>query len=328
MRCPSATSNSCTAFCSMALSITTWARRTRFRSSFEERLARLQLLLDRWQFGLVLSHTVGFVEGLRVETATVSGERLGSCQGTTPEVVGRWGTEGFWPCTTGRRCCDDALGHWAALGCLWARTAEDLHPPAGDIQLTPPLARHVATSYRDDTFTKSKRRTRRSNVFLSRNWSPPFLCSLLHAHPLLPRHPPLVHSPQQLVPAVVLQEPVPSSSQSCRRRSAAAQPLTTQHICCVSWSLHPQVEHPHVALSTFFFFEKKGEKKQNPDRAPHPKARNTTSHKPIVRQNPVHLGHLSPCPKTWVLVQERRPGHDADHDIAPLTPFWRIRSAV
>ena len=241
------------------------------------------------------------MEGLRVETATVSGERLGSCQGTTPEVVGRWGTEGFWPCTTGRRCCDDALGHWAALGCLWARTAEDLHPPAGDIQLTPPLARHVATSYRDDTFTKSKRRTRRSNVFLSRNWSPPFLCSLLHAHPLLPRHPPLVHSPQQLVPAVVLQEPVPSSSQSCRRRSAAAQPLTTQHICCVSWSLHPQVEHPHVALSTFFFSRKRV-KKSKIQIVHHIQKRGTPPHTNLLSvRTPCTWGTSAPVPKLGCL---------------------------
>ena len=61
-------------------------------------------------------------------------------------------------------------------------------------------------------------------------------------HLLLPRHPPLVHSPHQLVPTVVLQEPDPSSSHSCRRRSSAAQPLKTR--------LYPQDKHPHVALST------------------------------------------------------------------------------
>ena len=60
----------------------------------------------------------------------------------------------------------------------------------------------------------------------------------------------IVHSPHQLVPTVVLQEPVPSSSQPCRRKSSAAQPLKTRHIHCVSWSLYPQVKHPHVALST------------------------------------------------------------------------------
>ena len=60
-------------------------------------------------------------------------------------------------------------------------------------------------------------------------------------HPLLPRHPPVVHSPHQLVPTVVSQEAVPSSSESCRRRSSAAQPLKTRHIHCVSWSLYPQV---------------------------------------------------------------------------------------
>ena len=57
-------------------------------------------------------------------------------------------------------------------------------------------------------------------------------------------------APDQLVPTVVLQEPVPLSSESCRRRSSAAQPLKTRHIPCVSWSLYPQVKHPHVALST------------------------------------------------------------------------------
>ena len=52
------------------------------------------------------------------------------------------------------------------------------------------------------------------------------------------------------MPTVVVKELVPSSSQSCWRGSSAAQPLKTRHIQCVSWSLYPQVKHPHVALST------------------------------------------------------------------------------
>ena len=59
-----------------------------------------------------------------------------------------------------------------------------------------------------------------------------------------------MHSPHQLVPTVVLQEPGPSSSQSCRRRSSAAQPLKSGRIPRVSWSLYTQFKHPHVALST------------------------------------------------------------------------------
>ena len=47
------------AFCSMALSITTWARRKRFR-------ARLQQILDLWQLGLVLSNAEGVLEGFRM----------------------------------------------------------------------------------------------------------------------------------------------------------------------------------------------------------------------------------------------------------------------
>ena len=62
-----------------------------------------------------------------------------------------------------------------------------------------------------------------------------------------PSPPPLVHSPHQLVPTLVLQEPVPLS---CQRRSSAAQPLKTRHIHCVSWSPYPKVKHPYVALST------------------------------------------------------------------------------
>ena len=80
---------------------------------------------------------------------------------------------------------------------------------------------------------------------------PPFLGFLLHrlilsSLAILP----WCTSPCQLVLTVVLQEPVPSSSQSCWRGSSAAQPLKTRHIHCVSWSLYPQVKHPHVALST------------------------------------------------------------------------------
>ena len=74
--------------------------------------------------------------------------------------------------------------------------------------------------------------------------------SLPQPHCIDSTSPALVHSSHRLVPTVVLQEPIPSSSQSCRRRSSAAQPLKTGHIHCVGWSLHPQVKQPHVALST------------------------------------------------------------------------------
>ena len=71
-------------------------------------------------------------------------------------------------------------------------------------------------------------------------------------HPLLPRHPPMDHSPHQLVPTVVLQEPVPSSSQSCRRRSSAAQPLKTPHIQCFSRSLHTSQASTRCRLCSVF----------------------------------------------------------------------------
>ena len=64
---------------------------------------------------------------------------------------------------------------------------------------------------------------------LSEQGSPPFLCSLLHRLLLSSRHPPLTHFHHQLVPTMVLQEPVPSSSQSCRRKSSAAQEPERQH---------------------------------------------------------------------------------------------------
>ena len=67
-------------------------------------------------------------------------------------------------------------------------------------------------------------------------------------------------------------------------------------------------------------FLRKNMKKQNPDRALHPQARNTTSRKLFIPQNLVHLRHLSPCPRTRVLVQERQcesPGRAASQDVAP-----------
>ena len=50
----------------------------------------------------------------------------------------------------------------------------------------------------------------------------------------------------QQVPRVVLQEPVPSSSQSCQCGSSTFQPLKTRHIHRLSVRLDPQVMHPHV----------------------------------------------------------------------------------
>ena len=91
---------------------------------------------------------------------------------------------------------------------------------------------------------------RRLVLALPEQESPPFLGPLLHRLILSSLAiPPLVHSPHRLVPTVILQEPA-SSSQSCRSRSSPAQPLKTRHILRVSWSLHPQVKQPHVALST------------------------------------------------------------------------------
>ena len=80
---------------------------------------------------LLCSEQRGVLEGLRMDTvlpensdcglqlldltsatssaATVTGELLGNCNGATLETVfGTWGTEGFWPCTAGSRCCEDA----------------------------------------------------------------------------------------------------------------------------------------------------------------------------------------------------------------------------
>ena len=128
--------------------------------SFEERLARLQLFLDRWQLGFVLNNAEGVLEGLRMDTvltensdgglhclasatasaATVTGERLGNCNGATPETVfGRWGTEGFWPCTAD----DDAVKMLSATGL----------PLGADRGGSAPTG--VATSCRDAKETKT-----------------------------------------------------------------------------------------------------------------------------------------------------------------------------
>ena len=60
--------------------------------------------------------------------------------------------------------------------------------------------------------------------------SRPFLGPLLHRLILS------LSSSREPVPTMVFQEPVPSSSQSCRLRSSAAQPLRTGHTH-VAWSL-------------------------------------------------------------------------------------------
>ena len=69
----------------------------------------------------------------------------------------------------------------------------------------------------------------------------------------------------------------------------------------------------------------------------HKQARNTSSRKPIVPQNPMHLKHLSRCPRIQVLfrrdnakapavLQAKTLLHLRSH--AALTQFWRVRGAV